>query len=157
MVLLRLNLCTKTIQAECKYDFYFKWGGSPSTMESIANPGRQPQFPTSDNIIKTTSLQSPTTPPEYYLHSFDQRRYMLTKSAIERITKDISTKTSSLSTTTGISLEPAIQTHQTSEDETSTEEEKEETLYEQLQRQRYKQRKLRHRIMKTLQDLQNIQ
>ncbi len=50
---------------------------------------------------------------------------MLTKSAIERITKDISTKTSSLSTTTGISLEPAIQTHQTSEDEASTEEEKE--------------------------------
>lgn len=147
----------KSDEVKIEYEFRFKLGGNPPPMAEINNPLQQPTYPTTDNIIKTTSLQSPTTPPEYYLHSFDQRRYMLTKSAIERITKDISTKTSSLSTTTGISLEPAIQTHQTSEDETSTEEEKEETLYEQLFRQRRKQLQLKHRIMETLQQIQNLE
>ena len=108
---------------------------------------------------RTNSLQSPTTPVELYLQSFDQRRDQLTKTAIHRISKDYRTEKTLVKTPTGPTMDvPAtIQTQQTSDEETSEEEEKETSLFNQLLNQRAKQQRLKQRILLTLQQIQNLE
>lgn len=76
------------IQAHMKYCLYFKWGGSPTTNETIADPTKQPQYPTPDNFTTGLQIQDPSTDPASLLYSWDFRRHMLTQKATERITKD---------------------------------------------------------------------
>lgn len=143
-----------TVEAKMKYTFHFKWGGDLPQMSTIEDPTTQPYYPIPNNLLQTTSLQNPTTAPQQYLYSFDERRHQLTKKAAERITKDWQTETMSL-----LSAEPrfAEQTAPQDPQTESSSEEEETDLFQLLQQQRNKQLKLRKRILKTLQQIQQLE
>lgn len=147
----------KTTEAKCSYTFYFKFGGSPAPMVTVKNPTEQPIYPVPSNDTKTTSLQDPTTPIQYYLSNFDERRHQLTEPATKRIKKDWATKTSIFTDSAGMDPPVELQTPQTSEDETTDSEEEKETLFQQLLNQRNKQRKLKLRIRKLISKIQSIE
>lgn len=141
----------KTVEAKCHYTFYFKFGGSPAPMVDVKDPTNQPSFVIPNNFLETNSLQDPTTPAEYFLYNFDQRREILTKTAAERIIKDWETKQTLFTDATTTPTTPAIhETLQTSEDETSDSEKEEATLLQQLLKQRKRQQKLKLRIRQLL-------
>nr|UGV35046.1 MAG: ORF1 [TTV-like mini virus] len=152
---------SKTIQAECKYDFFFKWGGSPSTMESIANPGRQPQFPTSDNIFSTLQIQDPTSDPRHNIYSWDIRGDIITKPAAARILKDYTTEQTLLFPTETTKLNPQPpakdlqQTIQTLLQTQTTEKEKEK-MQELIQQFQFKQQQLRDQLSQLLANQLNL-
>lgn len=150
----------KKISAEAymSYKFHFKLGGCPAPMDDICDPCDRGKFPTPSNFISSTLLQSPETPVEYYLHAFDQRRDLLTERASKRIKKDRDSKQTIFASTGHTQTEVPIRTPETSSTETSSEEEKEdeETLLLNVNKQRRKQRKLRHRILKLLQLTENL-
>nr|UGV38967.1 MAG: ORF1 [TTV-like mini virus] len=140
----------KSCEAKMEYRFHFKLGGCPAAMEQVCDPTEQPKYPIPSNLTETNSLQNPETPPEYFLYSFDQKRDQLTKSAIERITKDWETKEST-STFTGSKLQLPTTSRESppTSDETTSEEE-EETLQQKLNKQRRKQRLLKLKILSLL-------
>nr|UGV37448.1 MAG: ORF1 [TTV-like mini virus] len=141
----------KTVEAKCQYIFYFKFGGSPAPMVDVKDPTKQPSFVIPNNFLETNSLQDPTTPAEYFLYNFDQRREILTRTAAERIIKDWQTKQTLFTDATTTPTTPAIhETLQTSEDETSDSEKEEATLLQQLLKQRKRQQKLKLRIRQLL-------
>lgn len=74
-----------SIQAFMKYDFFFKWGGEPSTMESLADPNSQPITPTPREIFTTNEIISPEESIENLIYKWDTRRDLLTKPALQRI------------------------------------------------------------------------
>nr|UGV38090.1 MAG: ORF1 [TTV-like mini virus] len=74
------------ISAHLHYVFYFKWGGSPSTMETIANPEKQPKYPVPCNLATGLQIEDPRTDPSYLIYNFDIRRDTLTKKAAARLT-----------------------------------------------------------------------
>lgn len=76
-----------SIQAHMEYIFRFKWGGTSSTMETIADPSKQPKYPTTDNILSTVQIQNPATDPRDFIYPFDFRRHCLTQKAATRLTK----------------------------------------------------------------------
>lgn len=139
-------------EAKCKYCFYFKWGGNLPPMSTIEDPKTQQTYPIPNNKFTSTSLQNPETAPERLLHQFDQRRGTLTKKAFKRITQDWDTERYSI-TDPETKFDVRLQ-GETTPETSSDEEEKEENLFEQLQRQRLKQRNLKLRILKTLQKIQ---
>lgn len=148
----------KTAEAKIEYTFYFKVGGCAKAPEKITDPTQQPTFVTPNNILNTNSLQSPEEPIETFLYQFDWRRDQITQSAAERITKDYRTKTPLFTDAASSSTEvPAIQTQEKELMSSEEEETEEETLFEQLQRQRLKQKDLRHRIRLLLSKLQTLQ
>nr|UGV38096.1 MAG: ORF1 [TTV-like mini virus] len=139
-------------EGHCKYCFYFKIGGQPAPMSEIVDPDKQPQYNIPYNILQQPSLQSPTTPFEYMLWNFDERRGQLTKKAAQRITtytepeKDIFSITESTTTCPTASQ----QRKETSDEETSEEETDPKT---QLLLERRKQKLLRQRINRLLNKL----
>nr|UGV34831.1 MAG: ORF1 [TTV-like mini virus] len=145
-----------TVEAKVEYKAYFKWGGEQPDLPLIENPQEKPTYPIPNNELQTTSLQNPTTRPETYLYRFDWRRHMLTKSATERIQKDWETKETPLFSTAPRFTE-TTETQTPQEETTSEEEEQAETLYQQLQQQRNKQLRLKHRIAQTLSALQKLE
>nr|UGV39359.1 MAG: ORF1 [TTV-like mini virus] len=78
---------TKNIQALCKYDFFFKWGGNPSPMENVYDPNSQPITPTPGGFGLQNEITNPATGIETFLYPFDIRRDFLTQSATKRITE----------------------------------------------------------------------
>lgn len=147
----------QTVEAKCKYEFYFKFGGTPAPMVEVNNPTEQPFYPIPNNINETTSLQDPTTPSELFLYNFDERRGLITKKATERISKDYETKKTIF--TDGGAAPPAppiLQTQQTSQDQASDSENEEETLFQQFLRERTKQQQLRFRIKQLLKQMTNM-
>lgn len=146
----------KSAECKMKYKFHFKVGGCAPPMEKVADPSEQPDFPLPNNQFETNSLQSPTTPIEHFLYSFDQRRDEITTSAAKRIRKDPELTESLFtdSTTTGTSV-PAHQTFQEESLSSEEEEAQEKTLFEQLQRHRIQQQQLRLRIKQLLNKLQS--
>nr|UGV37736.1 MAG: ORF1 [TTV-like mini virus] len=76
----------ESVNINMNYIFYFKWGGSPSTLETIANPDKQPKYPTPGNITTGLQIQDPLTDPASLIYNFDIRRDELTKKAVRRIT-----------------------------------------------------------------------
>lgn len=74
------------ISAHLHYVFYFKWGGSPSTMETIANPEKQPKYPVPCNFTTGLQVEDPRTDPSYLIYNFDIRRDTITKKAAARLT-----------------------------------------------------------------------
>lgn len=143
-----------TAEAKIQYNFHFKWGGELPEMAQIADPSDKPTYPIPNNFLSTTSLQNPTQAPETYLYKFDQRGDFLTKKATKRLLKDWPTEKTSISFTEPRFAEtPQIQ--DSSPETTSEEEEEEEDLFQQLQQQRLKQHKLKHRIRLILQKLQH--
>nr|UGV39529.1 MAG: ORF1 [TTV-like mini virus] len=144
-------------EAHVKYVFHFKLGGSPPPMELVSDPSKQPIWPLPSNFTESPSLQSPGTPFEYFLYNFDQRGDYLTKKAISRLQKDFKPKEiiSSITGATGLNI--PTQKTQESDSDSSTEEETQASLQQQLILQRKEQLKLRHRIQLLLNKLSNIE
>nr|UGV36352.1 MAG: ORF1 [TTV-like mini virus] len=147
----------KLAEAKIQYNFHFKVGGCASKVEKIANPADQPTYATPSNILDTNSLQSPAEPIETSLYQFDWRRHQITDTAAERISKDYLSKkhlfADAESPGTSVPLQEAYQKELLSSSEEETEK---ETLFEQLQRQRLKQRDLKHRIRLLLSQIQKL-
>lgn len=76
---------TKNIETHILYKLFFKWGGCPAPMEQITDPSEQEKYPTPSNFIPTIEIQDPTTPEQYTLWEWDERRDMLTGKATKRI------------------------------------------------------------------------
>lgn len=133
------------IQIHCFYDFYFKWGGCPTPMETICNPAEQEKFPTPNNFIQEPTIENPETPKEHYLYKFDERQGFITTTTSKRLKTDI--ETPKYFTEYG-ARDPILQvfppTDQTQKKET-TEEEKDPLLLQLSQLQQY-QLHLRDRI-----------
>nr|UGV39280.1 MAG: ORF1 [TTV-like mini virus] len=145
-------------EAHMLYTFYFKLGGCPPPMDDVCDPAKQPTFPTPGNLLSTTILQSPETPIEYYLSSFDQRRDILTSTAAKRLKTDWTIKDPVFQPTGTTAAEVPIRTTEETSTEDSSEEEKDqETLQWNLQQHRRKQRKLRKRILQLLALTQNLE
>lgn len=145
-------------EAHFTYKFHFKIGGCPPEMDKVCEPTKQPQYPQPGNLLSSIVLQNPTTPIQYYLSSFDQRRDLLTKKAAKRLKTD-QDFTDSVFKPTGKTLLdlqlPSPET--TSTEDSSTEEENEEEIQQKLHRHQRKQRKLQRGILKLLNLLQNSQ
>nr|UGV37257.1 MAG: ORF1 [TTV-like mini virus] len=148
----------KLAEAKMEYNFYFKVGGCAPPVEKITDPTTQPTWVTPTNISTTNSLQSPDEPIETFLYQFDWRRDQITESAAQRITKDYGTKTTLFTDAVSTGTEvPLLQTLQEKDLTSEEEETKEETLFDQLQRHRIKQRDLRQRIRLLLTQLQTLE
>ncbi len=139
-----------SIQAFMKYDFSFKWGGEPATMENIADPNSQPITPLPRELLSTNEIISPTESIQNLIYKWDCRRDLLTQTAYKRISEctidDKSMFTDGRQTSTDIP-----QTTQTPSSETTTEKEK-ETLLLQLNQLQQLNQQLQHRFqqLKTL-------
>lgn len=129
---------SESIQANMGYSFFFKWGGCPANMEEIISPCNQDRFPIPNYQQPGFTIQDPKTPKTHYLYKWDEKDGILTKKATKRLKTDSEHE---LSFTEGTKLQPPVQTHETSEDETSETEESETPLQQQLQqlRQQYRQ------------------
>lgn len=73
------------IQALCKYQFYFKWGGCPKDLQKAYDPCLQSKYTTADNVGSRLEITNPQRPPELELYSFDWQKDYVTQQAIERI------------------------------------------------------------------------
>lgn len=78
---------SESIQAHLKYQFFFKWGGNPSTMEKVYDPNSQPVGPDPTQQLLNNEIISPTTSIENYIYNWETRRDTLTQAATERIVK----------------------------------------------------------------------
>lgn len=148
----------KLAEAKMEYIFHFKIGGCAPNVQKINNPADQPTYATPSNILDTNSLQSPTAPLETFLYQFDWRRDQITETAAKRISKDYTTEKSLFTdaTTTGTAV-PFYKTHEKDLLSSEEEETQTETLYDQLQFQRNKQKQLRYRIKQLLSQIQELE
>nr|UGV38233.1 MAG: ORF1 [TTV-like mini virus] len=133
-------------ESHMRYNFRFKIGGEPAPMSILVDPQDQPTHTFPNNLLQTTSLQSPTTPIEHFLWRFDERRGLLTKKATERIKGHHETEKTVLSITDPATSCPLWTTKETQTPETSSTEEEETSLETQLLHERRKQKLLRKRI-----------
>lgn len=137
-------------EAHCRFTFYFKLGGCGPEPNEIENPKTQPVFPTPNNMLQTTSLQSPGFPIEHFIYGFDSRRGNFTNTALERISKILQPKETFTSITDSNYLHGKITPEETSSEESQTEETETQTLLQQLQLQRMEQHKLTKRILRLM-------
>ena len=147
----------KTAECKMEYIFHFKIGGCATPVEKVKDPSTQPTYATPSNILDSNSLQSPEEPIENFLYQFDWRRDQITETAAKRITQDQTTKKFLFTdaTTTGTDV-PVHQTHEKELLSSEEEETQAETLFQQLQLQRNKQKQLRYRIKQLLKQMQSI-
>lgn len=149
-----------SVEGHIKYDFYFKVGGQPAPMSIVTPPDKQPKWITPNNpnnLIKTTSLQSPSTPFEYTLYNFDERRGQITKRAAQRITSDKETESSLLPITDPGSYCPLAPSKEIQTEDSSETEEDEAPIETQILQQRREQKLLRKRINKLLNKLAQLE
>lgn len=73
------------LQAQCKYTFYFKWGGCPKKLEKAFDPCLQSKWPTPDNIAGRLTIQNPNTKPQTELYTWDWDEDYIKEKAIKRI------------------------------------------------------------------------
>nr|UGV37937.1 MAG: ORF1 [TTV-like mini virus] len=144
-------------EGHIRYNFKFKIGGEPAPMSVIVDPQEQPAHTFPNNILQTTSLQSPARPIEQLLWKFDERRGYLTKKAAHRIKTHKETETDILSITEPATSCPISTTKETSTSDSSTEEEEETPLETQLLHERRKQKLLRKRINRLLNRLTTLE
>nr|UGV37363.1 MAG: ORF1 [TTV-like mini virus] len=136
---------SQCVQAKMLYSFKLKWGGCPAPMEIIDNPCDQDKFPVPNKEQQGPSIESPTTPKEYYLYDWDQRAGLITKKCAKRIKKDSDV---GKSFTGGSTLDLQVQAQTSEDSETETEEEAQTPLQQQLQQLRYRQRQLKLQLYK---------
>ncbi len=142
-----------SIESKIDYTFYFKFGGNPPPMDTLTDPSKQPDIHLPSNFLQTTSLQNPTTRPENYLYTFDQRRDYLTAKAIRRLQKTWDTEKYLVSDASHFSAQ--VQTPETSSTETTSEEEEEtQDLLLKLRKQQQRNKRLKLRILKSMGILQ---
>ncbi len=120
----------ETVQAHLKYNFFFKWGGNPSSMEIVIDPNMQPVGPSPNLELQHNEIISPETSIENYIYNWETRRNILTQAATERI-KQIPTNEQYLFTD-GTTTSTDIQTYQKTPQEKATQEKEKETLLQQL-------------------------
>nr|UGV42412.1 MAG: ORF1 [TTV-like mini virus] len=126
--------------------FHFKLGGCVQPVKNIEKPSDQPDFPLPNNKFSSTSLQSPETPFETFLYSFDWRRHFLTQKATQRISEHSSTEMPAFPST-GINLLNAAPTPTASKRTTETSEEEEEALQQLLNLLKQRQDTYKQRIL----------
>nr|UGV34699.1 MAG: ORF1 [TTV-like mini virus] len=140
-----------SVEGHFTYNFHFKVGGCPPDMDKVCEPSKQPQYPQPGNILSSILLQNPSTPIQYYLSSFDQRRDYITKKASKRLKEDAEFKETVFKPTGKTLLDLQLPSPTTtSEEDSSSEEESEEAVQQHLHRHQRKQRKLQHGILKLL-------
>nr|UGV37944.1 MAG: ORF1 [TTV-like mini virus] len=141
----------ESIQSHCKYQFYFKWGGNPSTMEAVIDPNIQPVIPDPTTKLLNNEIISPATSIENYIYNWDTRRDTLTQAATQRILQiPINEKyVFTDGTTTSTDIPPPQKTQM---QETEPSEEEEAQLLQQLQllQQHNQQLKQRFRQLKLI-------
>nr|UGV39639.1 MAG: ORF1 [TTV-like mini virus] len=144
-----------SVEAHMEYKFNFKVGGCPPQMETICDPKEQEKYPVPNNLLQTTSLQSPEQAIETFLYGFDERRGYLTDKAAKRIKTDTETE-KTVFPFTGAALTdlPAQQETQTST-ETSDSEEETQDLHHQLRLQYKQQRQFQRRIYRLIKRLKS--
>nr|UGV38826.1 MAG: ORF1 [TTV-like mini virus] len=133
------------------YKFYWKWGGNPPKSVNVNNPSLQEQYPIPRNQFETNSLQNPAQAPETVLYSFDQRHGALTKTALQRIADDWSTKSlisSITDPTTKHQLKDIMEQLQESEN-------KEAQTQTEIQQQLYQLKQQQHTLRKQIISLMN--
>nr|UGV37344.1 MAG: ORF1 [TTV-like mini virus] len=144
-------------EAHMKYKFLFKVGGEPAPMSITVDPTDQPKYAIPSNILQPNSLQSPTQPPETFLWNFDQRRGYLTQKAIQRIQKHTETETDVFNITDSSTTVPVTTKKEIQTSDSETSEEEETSLENQLLHERRKQRLLRKRINRLLNQLTQLE
>lgn len=76
------------------YTFYFKWGGTLNPDEPIADPATQGTYITPDNLRQAVQIVNPSKQiPASILHSWDYRRGLIKRSALQRIAENQETDT----------------------------------------------------------------
>nr|UGV36942.1 MAG: ORF1 [TTV-like mini virus] len=142
---------SKCIQAHCKYNFYFRWGGCPAPMVDLTNPCLQPKHPLPSTIVQRLQVQDPKLKPELELHDFDQRQEMLTKRCIDRIKKHTDFEQTIIPITGSTNPPTKTQRQRLQETlQTSESEEEEPTLQQQLRHQLKQQRLLKRAILQLM-------
>lgn len=136
---------TNSIQAFMKYHFFFKWGGNPSKMETIADPNQQPSGPDPTNIFNTNEIISPQQSITDYIYKWDVRRDLLTQTATKRITEIPISKPIMFTDGQQTSTDPPLQKAWETSQETTQEKEK-ETLFQQFQLLQQHNQQLEHRL-----------
>lgn len=116
------------MQAECKYKFYFKWGGCPKQLEKAYNPCSQPKWTTPNSIDARLEIQDPNEPPETNLYYWDWSKDFVKETALQRIREHTITDDQTFSISASKSSAKAT----TPQTQTTKEEEEEEKLQQQL-------------------------
>lgn len=75
------------ISAHMKYQFFFKWGGDPASMEHVQDPLNQTTYPLPSGLQTNFEIINPQEDPSTYIYSWDVRRDFLTQTAATRITQ----------------------------------------------------------------------
>nr|UHK03825.1 MAG: ORF1 [Torque teno midi virus] len=76
------------------YNFFFKWGGSATPEQDIANPKSQAVYDVPDKFSATIQIQNPLKQkPETFFQPWDYRRGILTSTAIKRVSENLSIDT----------------------------------------------------------------
>jgi len=112
-------------------------------METVSNPCEQEKFPSPSNINSRLEITNPENPKESFLYRWDERNCFITETAAKRLKTDYSTSTS---LTDYPSLNPPHEIQETETSETSTEEEEQTPLLQQLRRLHKRKVLLRDRI-----------
>nr|UJI58611.1 ORF1 [Anelloviridae sp.] len=73
------------LQAYCKYEFYFKWGGCPKELQKAYDPCLQPKWTTPDNIPGRLTIQNPNTDPKTEIYFWDWDSDYITEECISRV------------------------------------------------------------------------
>nr|UGV36483.1 MAG: ORF1 [TTV-like mini virus]UGV37416.1 MAG: ORF1 [TTV-like mini virus]UGV38488.1 MAG: ORF1 [TTV-like mini virus] len=136
-------------EGHCKFSFHFKVGGCAAPTKDIKDPQTQPTFPLPNNLITSTSLQSPATSIHNFLYNFDWRRSLLTQTATKRITTGEPTETT-LFEPTGDLLIPQTSPQRTQEEDPPTSEKEKEALQFLIQQQQRRQQQFKQRIYQLL-------
>lgn len=138
----------QAISAHIKYEFFFKWGGDPATIENINDPISQPTYPTPNLLETANALTHPEQDPRTFIYSWDFRRDFLTQTATKRITNKQIDELNLLSDGRQTSTDVPFQT----ETKTKTPEEEKEILQAQIQQfqQQNNLLKLRYRQLRQL-------
>lgn len=144
----------KSEEIKIEYDFTFKWGGDPAKMVTIDNPSEQPAYPVPRNEHEKPSLQGPAQGYETVVYSFDQRNWQFTKAALERMQKDWDTETNLFPIAEPSRTVPILETLQKVYQKAQTEEERQETLLQQLQYNKQQQLQLKQRILEMISRLE---
>nr|UGV42208.1 MAG: ORF1 [TTV-like mini virus] len=148
-----------TIHAHMGYSFYFKWGGNPSTMESVYDPTTQPSYPLPNKIHQGFEIENPIQDPTKRLYSFDVRKDFITQTAAKRLKTDSTFEPIVFAdgTTATTSYSPQIQTQTEQDHQTETSEEEKTPPIQQLQQLNQLQQQLQHRYRVLKQTLQRLE
>lgn len=83
-----------TWEANCRYSFYFKWGGANTDEPNIKNPEELPTYDVPDSMPKRIQIVNPEKQaPETIIHPWDYRRGIIKEKALKRMCSNIETDT----------------------------------------------------------------